>query len=76
MLLDTFLETVVAGYAADDKFVGPALGLEQVGQFWFKENALALPDYSDVCLATMYQMHDAPWAAHVGRNRMIGETIS
>ena len=71
LLLDKFLEAVVAGYAADATFDGPALGLEQVGQFWFKDNALALPDFSDVRYAAMYQMHDAPWAAHVGRNRMI-----
>jgi transposase InsO family protein len=71
LLLDKFLDVVVAGYVADTKFDGHALGLEQVGQFWFKDNALALPDHLDVRSAAMYQMHDAPWAAHVGRNRMI-----
>ena len=71
LCFEKFLELVVAGYAADPDFHKHTHLLTQVGHYWFKEQALALPNHSDLRNMAMYQMHDAPWSAHVGRNRTL-----
>ena len=66
-----FLALVVEGYVADPALHEHTHKLQQVGQYWFKENALALPDYADLRASALYQMHDAPWSAHVSRTRTL-----
>jgi transposase InsO family protein len=73
--MDNFLAAVRAGYQSDPFYATLNAenlhGLTRVGEYWFKENALALPDHGDVRQAALFSMHDAPWAGHVGRNRML-----
>ena len=75
LLMDNFLCAVKQGYTVDPFYKDLTLdnkhNLVRVGEFWFHEHALALPDHADVRLAAMFQIHDAPWAGHVGRNRML-----
>ena len=69
--MDKFLEAVRAGYLQDEWF-GKAENtkvLERVGDYWFHEHALVLPNHQDVRRAALFQVHDAPWAGHVGRER-------
>ena len=71
MDIDLFLNKVVEGYV-HDKWFGIKENydkLSKVKEFMFKEHALVLPDYGGVREAAMYQMHNAPWAGHVGRER-------
>ena len=68
---DTFLQLVVEGYAADPDFCNHTHLLTQVGQYWFKDYALALPDHADLRNSAIFQMHDSPWSAHVGRTRTL-----
>ena len=71
MNIDTFLSKVIEGYT-QDKWFGKLSNMDKVKrekEFLFKEHALALPDFGGVRQAAMYQMHDAPWAGHVGRER-------
>ena len=73
MNIDLFLNKVVEGYA-HDKWFGDKDNYEKlskVKEFMFKEHALVLPDYGGVRQAAMYQMHNAPWAGHVGRERTL-----
>ena len=69
--MDAFLDAVKEGYNHDAWFGKPehTTRLEFVGEYWFKEHALVLPDYKRVREAALYQVHDAPWAGHVGRDR-------
>ena len=75
LLMDNFLCAVKKGYNVDPYFKDLSAenknNLTRIGEFWFHEYALALPDHADVRLAALFQMHDAPWAGHVGRNRML-----
>ena len=71
MNIDLFLNKVVEGYV-HDKWFGVNENYEKltkVKEFMFKDHALVLPDHGGVRQAAMYQMHDAPWAGHVGRER-------
>ena len=71
MAIDVFLNTVIEGYMQDKWFGKPEnmAKVTRVKEFLFKEHALALPDHGGVRQAALYQMHDAPWAGHVGRER-------
>lgn len=71
VLFDEFLSRVQTGYLNDAWFGVPSNTdkLAYEGGFYFREHALALPNYLDVREAAFYQMHDAPWAGHVGRER-------
>ena len=71
MAMDMFLGKVIEGYVHDAWFGKPdnLTKVTRVKEFMFKEHALALPDFGGVRQAAMYQMHDAPWAGHVGRER-------
>ena len=71
LCFDNFLEAVKRGYVADPTFAALQPKLTQVGPFWFKEHALALPNFENVRKLAMFQMHDAPWSAHVGRARTL-----
>ena len=69
--MDLFLDAVRVGYDHDGWFGRPenTKKLTCIGGYWFREHALVLPDYHDVRAAALYQVHDAPWAGHVGRAR-------
>ena len=69
--MDLFLDAVRVSYDHDEWLGRPenTKKLTYIGGYWFREHALVLPDYQDVCAAALYQVHDAPWAGHVGRER-------
>ena len=70
--LDSFLEEVKEGYSQDDWFNQlrntNSLVRDKRGLYW-KGHALVIPKYKELRAECMKLCHDAPWAAHLGRDK-------
>ena len=71
-LLDEFLEEVLQGYQHDTWFDElsntKSLVRDQKGLYW-RGHSLVIPNYKELRSECLQLCHDAPWAAHLGRDK-------
>ena len=71
VLIDNFFRLVTEGYLHDPWFASSAHtgNLSKRDAYYFKNDALVIPDHDHLRESILFMHHDAPWAAHLGCTR-------